>query len=121
VEGAEVVVAQRVEDELDLFAGRRDGADVLPTPVRDLLLVRPDDRRRAEALTDLTAAQRTSRDPCLVIRPRWTWVSDSWCLEVSPAQHANCAALPNREASPISATNTAARTGPTPGNCWTAT
>jgi len=24
-----------------------------------------------------------------VIRPRWTWVSDSWCLGVSPAQHAS--------------------------------
>jgi Pentapeptide repeats (8 copies) len=43
-----------------------------------------------------TAAQRTRPLPCLVIGPRRTVVSDS----------------------PISATNTAARTGPTPGIRW---
>src|SRR6266511_594729 len=42
--------------------------------------------------TDSTAAQRTSREPCLVIRPRCTLVSDSWCLGVSPAQQASCSA-----------------------------
>ena len=35
--------------------------------------------------TDSIAAQRTSREPCLVIRPRCTVVSDSWCFGVSPA------------------------------------
>src|SRR5450759_5688512 len=43
-------------------------------------------------LTDSIAAQRTSREPCLVIRPRWTWVSDSWCLGVSPAQQVSLGA-----------------------------
>ena len=38
VQGADVVVAQRVEHELDLFAGCGDGADVLAAPVGDLLL-----------------------------------------------------------------------------------
>ena len=70
--------------------------------------------------TDSTAAQRTSREPCLVIRPRWTWVSDSRCLGVSPAQQASWAAVSNRVTSPTSATNTAPRMGPIPGICWTA-
>ena len=65
--------------------------------------------------TASTAAQRTSRLPCLVIRPRWTVVSDSWCFGVSPAHDANCAGLAKRVMSPTSATNTAASTGPTPG------
>ena len=46
-------------------------------------------------LTDSIAAQRTSREPCLVIRPRWTWVSDSWCLGVSPAQQVSFGAEAN--------------------------
>ena len=40
--------------------------------------------------TASTAAQRTSRLPCLVIRPRCTVVSDSWCFGVSPAHEASC-------------------------------
>ncbi len=80
VQGADVVVAQRVVDELDLFAGRGHGADVLPTPVGDLGLVGADHGVGPIRLTDSTAAHRTSREPCLVIRPRCTWVSDSWCL-----------------------------------------
>src|SRR5665647_2580524 len=46
-------------------------------------------------LTDWIAAQRTRREPCLVIRPRWTWVSDSWCLGVSPAQQVSFGAEAN--------------------------
>src|SRR5665647_2559839 len=46
-------------------------------------------------LTDSIAAQRTSREPCLVIRPRWTWVSDSWCLGVNPAQQVSFGAEAN--------------------------
>src|SRR5450756_2420843 len=71
-------------------------------------------------LTDSIAAQRTRREPCLVIRPRWTWVSDSWCLGVSPAQQVSFGAEANRVMSPISATNTAPRVGPMPGIFWTA-
>ena len=66
--------------------------------------------------TDSTAAQRTSREPCLVIRPRCTWVSDSRCLGVNPAQQASSAAVSNRVTSPTSATNTAPRIGPDPGD-----
>lgn len=67
-----------------------------------------------------TAAPRTSVEPCLVIRRRWTWVPDSRCFGVSPAQEHRCRALGNRRTSPISATNTAARIGPTPGMAWIA-
>ena len=35
VQGADVVVAQRVEDVLDLLSGGGDGADVAPAPVGD--------------------------------------------------------------------------------------
>ena len=58
--------------------------------------------------------------PILVIGPRCTVVSDSWCLGVSPAQLASCSARWKRPMSPISATNTAASTGPTPGMAWMA-
>ena len=47
-------------------------------------------------------------------------VSDSWCFGVSPAHEANCSGVPKRVMSPISATNTAARIGPTPGMVWIA-
>ena len=71
--------------------------------------------------TASTAAQRTSRLPCLVIRPRCTVVSDSWCFGVSPAQRGQLLrAGRKRLMSPISATNTAASTGPTPGMGWIA-
>lgn len=62
--------------------------------------------------TASTAAQCTNRLPCLVIRPRWQVVSDSRCLGVSPAQLANCSGRAKRVTSPISATNTAARSLP---------
>ena len=48
------------------------------------------------------------REPCLVIRPRWTVVSDSRCLGVSPAQQPGFGAEAERRVmSPISTTNTA--------------
>src|ERR1035437_267647 len=67
-------------------------------------------------LTDSIAAQRTRREPCLVIRPRRTWVSDSWCLGVRPAQQVSFDAEANRVMSPISATRTAARGGANAGD-----
>src|SRR5664279_5407015 len=71
-------------------------------------------------LTDSIAAQRTRRERCLVIRPRRTWVSDSWCLGVRPAQQVSFEAEANRVMSPISATRTAPRVGPMPGIFCTA-
>ena len=120
VQCADVVVAQRVEDVLQLAAGRGDHPDVAAAAGGDPV---PDARPGVvlgRICTDSTAAQRTSREPCLVIRPRCTWVSDSWCFGVSPAQQVSCAALANRVTSPISATNTAPRTGPIPGMVCTA-
>ena len=80
----------------------------------------PRELRDRRHFTDSTAAQRTSREPCLVIRPRCTVVSDSWCFGVSPAHDASCGGPAKRVMSPISATNTAASTGPIPGICWIA-
>src|SRR5205085_11504823 len=57
---------------------------------------------------------RNSRDPCLVIAPRRTLVSDSRCRGVIPAHEHNRSAVAKRSMSPISATNTAASTGPIP-------
>jgi hypothetical protein len=62
--------------------------------------------------TASTAAYRTSVEPCLVNRPRWTLVSDSRWRGVSPAQLHSCWGPGKRCTSPISATKTAARTGP---------
>ena len=66
------------------------------------------------------AAQRTRRDPILVIRPRTTFRSDSRCLGVSPAQEQSFSAEAKRLTSPISATKIAANSFPTPGIAWTA-
>ena len=52
--------------------------------------------------------------------PRCTVVSDSWCFGVSPTQLGSWAGRWKRVMSPISATNNAARIGPTPGVCWIA-
>ena len=70
--------------------------------------------------TASTAAQRTRREPCLVMWPRRTVTSDSLCVGVRPAQLHRCRAEVNLEMSPISATNIAASTGPTPGMACTA-
>ena len=116
-----MVIAQPVEHQRDQLPGGGHDADVAAAALR-----RPG-RGSARGgcagrtrCTASTAAQRTSREPCLVIRPRCTVVSDSWCFGVSPAQEASCAGRWKRVMSPISATNTAARTGPTPGICWIA-
>ena len=68
----------------------------------------------------LRQAQRTNLLPCLVIRPRCTVVSDSRWVGVNPAHDASCWGRVKRPMSPISATNTAPSTGPTPGICWIA-
>ena len=55
-----------------------------------------------------------------MIRPRCTVVSDSRWVGVSPAHDANWGGREKRWMSPISATNTAPSSGPTPGICWIA-
>jgi hypothetical protein len=115
-----MTVTQRVEDELQLAPGRSHGTDVTAAAVSDPLPQHPGHGAGGTFLTDSIAAQWTRREPRLVIRPRWTWVSDSWCLGVSPAQQVSFGAEANGVMSPISATNTAARVGPIPGMFWTA-
>jgi hypothetical protein len=63
-----------------------------------------------------TAAQRTSVDPCLVICPRRTVVSDSWWRGVRLAQEHSCGGRAKRRTSPISATKMATKVGPTQGS-----
>ena len=55
-----------------------------------------------------------------LIGPRRTVVSDSRCRGVSPAHETRCGGSGKRRTSPISATNTAASVGPTPGMAWIA-
>jgi hypothetical protein len=62
-----------------------------------------------------TSAQRTIGDPCFVMWPRLTLVSDSRCRGVSPAHEHSRAGVVNRVMSPVSATIIAASTGPMPG------
>ena len=69
-------------------------------------------------VTASTAAHRTRVGPCLVIRPRRTLSSDSRCRGVSPAHEHRRFGFGNRSMSPISATNTALRTRPTPLMVW---
>ncbi len=69
----------------------------------------------AGLLGGLEAAQPTSFEPCLVIRPLIAVVSDSRWVGVSPAHEHRCRAEGNLVTSPISATKIAPSTGPTPG------
>ena len=66
------------------------------------------------------SAQRRFRDPCLVMWPRLTLVSDSRWRGVSPAHEHSSAGRGNRVISPIPATITAPGTGPMPGSARTA-
>ena len=73
VEGPHVVVAQGVVDVFELAAGGRDDADVVPVlwPRRAATRSRnrPTEVVWGRICTDSTTAQRTSLEPCLVIRP----------------------------------------------------
>src|SRR5664280_445149 len=64
--------AKRVEHALDELAGGGDLALVAAAAFGDPLPVGADQGAGAAALTASIAAQRTSRDPCLVIRPPCT-------------------------------------------------
>jgi hypothetical protein len=75
----------------DPFAGGSDGTDVAPTAGGDLVAELPEAVVGADALDGFHRGPATRVLPCLVIRPRWTVVSDSWCLGVSPAQLASWA------------------------------
>jgi hypothetical protein len=67
-----------------------------------------------------TTAQRRIGEPCLVMCPRLTFRPDSRWRGVRPAHDDSRAGPENRRMSPISATITAASTGPMPGRAWMA-
>ena len=69
VERTDVSVAQPVVDQREQFAGRGDLGDVFAAASCETVFV----------------AQRTNLEPCLVICPRCTTVSDSRWRGVSPA------------------------------------
>ncbi len=88
-QATDVPVAQPVVDQGEQLAGGGDLGDVRaaafgqPGPGGP---IGPPWRR----CTASTAAQRTRWLPCLVIRPRWTLVSDSRWRGVIPAQEHSC-------------------------------
>ncbi len=115
---ADLAVAQAVVDQGEQSAGGRDHADVAAPRGDDPGPIDGQFGARAGALAGLDRRQRTSFEPCFVIGPPCTLVSDSRCRGVSPAQQHNFSGRENRVTSPISATRTAAKVGPTPLICW---
>ena len=74
-----MVIAQPVEDKLELFSGGGHRADVaVAAALSHLFADGTIWLLFGRTFTDSIAAHRTSREPCLVIRPRCTVVSDSW-------------------------------------------
>ena len=120
-QAADLVVAHPVEDQGEQLAGGGDLGDVLcflPAAGDDGVLALADRVAGGVRWMASVSAQRSIRDPCLVTCPRVTLRSDSRWRGVSPAHEHSCPALRNRVTSPISATITAASTGPMPGSCW---
>ena len=85
-QAADVAVTQPVEHQL--ISSRAAATTPMLRPRRSPTRSRicPSRVCAGTRCTASTAAQRTSREPCFVIRPRCTVVSDSWCFGVSPAQ-----------------------------------
>ena len=77
VQAADLAVAEPVEHQRQQLAGGGDAADVAASAFRDALVVLSDDGPPWKREIASTAAQRTSAEPCFVIGPRWTFVSDS--------------------------------------------
>ena len=75
--GSALAVAQAVVDQGQQPAGGSDAADAGAAPVGDAVEVGGLLAGPGQPLGGLTAAQRTSRGPCLVMGPRRTVVSDS--------------------------------------------
>ena len=118
-ERPDLPVAHGVEDAGEQLAGRGglgDVARLVAAAGDDVVLALA---RRVPAgwcWIASTSAQRSSGEPCLVMWPRVTLVSDSRCRGVSPAQEHSRAGPGTGVMSPISATITAASTGPMPGS-----
>src|SRR4029453_12280369 len=117
---AHLAVTQAVIDQREQLTGGRDAADAGAAAAGDTVEVGGLLAASREPLGGLDGGPADQPGPCLVIGPRRTVVSDSRWRGVSPAQEHSCGAPAKRWTSPISATNTAASTGPTPGMVWRA-
>ena len=119
-EATDLAVAQAVVDEREEMTRRGDASDVATPPGADTGLDRGDLRvtHRAGDGFDRRPAQQPGS--LLGDVAAWVWASDSRSRGVSPAHEHNRRGLSKRVTSPISATNTAASTGPTPRNAWIA-
>ena len=71
-EAADLAVAQPVVDERQQLAGGGDAADVATAAGADAVLIEAILESRTAPETASTEAQRNSREPCLLIRPRAT-------------------------------------------------
>src|SRR3954451_963104 len=111
---------QPEEDQLGQLAGAGDDADVAAAAGGDVVADLPETGVRGYPLDGLDRGPPHQPAAYLGDPARCTVVSDSWCFGVSPAHEANCSGVPKRVMSPISATNTAARIGPTSGMVWIA-
>ena len=94
---ADVVVAQGVEDAARVCRGRRRRRRCCgrggPRPGRGSAR---GGCGRARVARTRPRPSGPAGEPCLVIRPRCTVVSDSWCFGVSPAQQASCSGRAKR-------------------------
>jgi hypothetical protein len=114
-----VVIAQAVEQG-DQLAGGGDDADVASAAGRDAVADLPQAGVRRDALHSLDRGPADQAgallgDPATVHGRVGLAVGG-----VNPAQLASSAGRWKRPMSPISATNTAPSSGPTPGICWIA-
>jgi hypothetical protein len=117
---ADVVVTQPVEDQGEQFPGGGHDADVAATAGGDPIPVLPQAGMGADALHGLD--RRPAHQPRTLFRdPAAVHGGVGFVVfRVSPAHEASCSGRWKRVMSPISATNTAASTSPTPGICWIA-
>ena len=114
-QAADLSVAQADEHQgEELASGGHAGDVAVVAPLGNAVVVGLRNEPPRWRLTASMAAQRTRRDPCFVIGPRRTVVSDSRWRGVRPAKQQSLSAAGERPTSPISATNTAPNTAPPP-------
>ena len=119
VQSTDVVITQPVEDQFELSSGRSHRTDIAVTAAMSHPFA---DRADAAGVgQDLHRFDgRPAHQARALLGDPATVVSDSRWAGVSPAHQVNWAGPAKRATSPISATNTAASTGPMPGICWIA-
>lgn len=119
-QATDLAVAQAVVDEDEKFAGRGHAADLSAPAFAHVAVVASDGRVGALSDHALDGGPAHEAGPLLGDVAPVHLTSDSLWIGVSPAQLQRWRALLNLAMSPISATNTAASTGPTPGMVCTA-